>query len=116
MFKVEHQKAKQFGLDVYSPNGVDPATRQPFKIHSDDKDVFIYRNAENQIISLITCSNVSHAAAPCSLDYLLDPNIKAWVNIRFRRGLLPEWKQMKTSVTKVILNFKVQSDDEEVKH
>lgn len=105
-FKVEHQAAKQFDLDVYSPVGVDPSTRQPFKHSSYDEDVFVYRNAEGKVLTLITCSNVNHAAAPCDLRFLLDPALKAWIEIHFRRGLLPEWQQIQSSVATLILNFK----------
>ena len=107
MLKFELQKNKQFGLDVYSPVGVDAATRQPFKVQIDDEDVFIERSTEGRVISLIICSNVSHAAAPCNLRFLLAPDIKAWVNIHFRRGLLSEWRQMQFSVTTLLLSFNV---------
>lgn len=105
-FLFERRLEKEFDLEVYSPLGVDPATRQPFNTHSDDKDVFAFRNSEGNIVALIICSNVSHAAAPCSLDYRLDQSVKAWVNIRFRRTLLSEWKQIQESVTKLILSFR----------
>lgn len=110
MFKFEKQTARQFDLDVYRPIGVDPNTRQPFKHHYDDEDVFIFRDAEGAVLTLINCKNVDHAAAPCVQRFSLDPNLKAWINIIFRRGLLPEWRQMQTSVTTLILGFKKPGD------
>lgn len=104
-FLIEHLPNKQFELDVYTPIGVNIETRHPFKIHSDDEDFFVFRGADGEVSSLIVCSNVQHAAAPCNLYFSLEPNLKARIKIHFRRGLLSEWKKMQSSVTKLILNF-----------
>ena len=109
-FKYEAQTINQFGLEVHSPIGVDPNTRQAFKHHYDDQDLFIYRNSAGQILTFIRCHNVNHAAAPCVQRFSLDPNLKAWIKISFRRGLLPEWRQMQGSVTALILGFKKSGD------
>lgn len=116
-FEIEHRSEKLFGLEVYSPVGVDIETRKPFKIHSDDEDFFVSRDQNGDVLSLIVCSNVEHAAAPCDLHFSLHPSLKAWIKVHFRRGLLSEWKEMQSSVTQLILGFKspITSFDDKAK-
>ncbi|MFZ6799361.1 hypothetical protein [Undibacterium sp. Di24W] len=108
--KVEHQMTKQFDLDIYTHVVVEANTKKIIVADSFDKDVFIERNAQGKLVGFITCSKVSHAAAPCDLFFQLDPNLKAWVNIIFRRSLLSEWKQMKSLVTTLVLDFRKPVD------
>lgn len=107
VFQFEKQTLQPYGLDVYTPVGVDPNTRQAFKIHYDDQDVFVKYSPEGKVATLIRCSNVKHAAAPCEQSFSLPRPLKAWVDIQYRRGLLPEWQQIQTSVTALIMGFKV---------
>ena len=108
-FHFEKQLATQYGLFVYSPSNVAPASRRTGKHHLDDKDWFVHYDAEGRVDALITCSNVNHDAAPCEHYFFLPPPLKAKITVGYRRGLLPKWQQIQSSVTPLILRFKAST-------
>ncbi|MFZ6708171.1 hypothetical protein ACO0LN_03540 [Undibacterium sp. TC9W] len=103
--QFEKQKEKQFGLEVYTPIGVDPQTRNPQKHIDDDKDLYIFRDENGVVQTYIECTNINHDAAPCKQFFFLLPRAKAKITLSYRRGLLSEWKQMQDSVGQLILGF-----------
>ncbi len=105
-FQLEALPDSQDGLTVYSPSGTDPTTQKPNREHPDAKDLFVHRDASGHVDAYIKCSNRPHEAAPCTHDFSLGPNVKAVVYVGYRRGLLPQWQQIQTSLTELILSFK----------
>ncbi|MEW9898971.1 hypothetical protein ABWL39_10110 [Chitinivorax sp. PXF-14] len=72
------------------------------------EDVFYHLNKDGQIDTFIKCSNVRHAAAPCTQTFSLEPYMhEATVNVSYRRGLLNEWMLIQSSVTNVISQFSI---------
>jgi len=106
-FKYEKLPKAQHGLTVYTPVGVDPGTRVPFKSDSRDKDIFVHHNADGEVDAYIECSNVGIASAPCGHTFSLAPHIKAEIRVHYRRGLLPEWQSIQTQIVRLIESWEI---------
>ncbi len=103
---------EQYGLTVYAASGVDPKTNKPYRQDDDAKDVFIYRNANGNVITYIDCSNRQIESARCEQTVSLEPFMKAEADIHYRRGLLSEWQKIQESVTQLIYSFKVPAAEQ----
>jgi hypothetical protein len=71
-----------------------------------DQNVYYVADKEGHVSTLIKCSNVRHAAAPCTQTFSLEPTIKARVSVSYRIGLLPHWREIQQSVSQVVLGFR----------
>jgi hypothetical protein len=105
-FQYEAQPQKEDELTVYAPTGVDPRTQRPMREDDDAEDIFLHRDQNGRVDAYISCSNRPHQAAPCSHDFSMEPYMKAHVYVSYRRGLLPQWQQIQSSVAQLIKNFK----------
>ena len=95
-------------LEVYAPSGIDPKTNAPYRRNNYAKDVFIYKNSLGKVEAQIACSNRDVLAPPCRHDFSLEPDAKVWVYMSYRRGMLPEWRNIQESVRKLVLEFQVE--------
>ncbi|WP_292938376.1 hypothetical protein [Noviherbaspirillum sp.] len=96
-----------YGLTVYIPEGFDESKRSnPVTASYDDRNVYFHRNPNGEADVYIECSNVTHAAGRCKLRFNTAPLLRANISVSFRKGLLPHWQEIQSSVTKVILGFR----------
>lgn len=96
----------QHGLTVYAAAGIDPKTNKPYREDPYATDIFVHRDKAGRVDAYIRCSNRNVPAPPCRHNFSLEPDVKAKIDISYRRSLLPEWQQIQTSVTQLILTFK----------
>ncbi|WP_194715590.1 hypothetical protein [Noviherbaspirillum soli] len=94
------------GLTVYVPTGTDPKTQRPYREGLHAEDVFLHRTADGKVDAYIRCSNRPHEAAPCTQAFSMEPGMEAAVDVSYRRGLLPQWRQIQTDVSRLIWSFK----------
>jgi hypothetical protein len=94
------------GLTVYVPTGIDPKTQRPYREGLYAEDVFLHRTADGRVDTYIRCSNRPHEAAPCQQSFSMESSMQAAVDINYRRGLLPQWRQIQTDVSRLIWTFK----------
>jgi hypothetical protein len=104
----ERLPGDEHGLTVYAPAGIDPKTQKPYRQDDHAEDVFIHRDDSGRVDATIQCSNVGHAAAPCTHNFSLGPKAKGQIYVLYRRSLLPEWRGIQDSVRKLILSFETQ--------
>lgn len=108
-YRYEKLPDPAFGLTVYAPVGFDEATRHsPSGGDYNDKNVYFHRNQDGKADAYIECSNAVHAGASCRLKFNLAPVMRANVSVSFRKGLLPHWQEIQSSVTQVILGFRAE--------
>lgn len=100
---------KVHGLTGYFPEGPDESKRLQQVGGSDfnDKNLYFYRDGAGPVETYIECSNMAHSAAGCSQVFNLQPEMRIRVNVSYRRDLLPHWREIQNSVSKVILGFRV---------
>jgi hypothetical protein len=96
------------GLVGYTPIGVTDEMRRSEKGTGwNDRNIYYHLKPDGKADAYIECSNKLHAAAPCQLKFNLLPQMSIDVSVGLRRGLLPHWKEIQSSVTQVILGFRV---------
>lgn len=100
---------KVHGLTGYYPVGPDESKRLQQVGGSDfhDKNLYFYRDGARPVETYIECSNMAHSAAGCSQVFNLRPDMRIRVSVSYRRDLLPHWREIQNSVSKVILGFRV---------
>lgn len=106
-YRYEKLPERLFGLTGYTPIGFDVSKRSGTGASYGDRNIYFHRNREGTADAYIECSNVEHAAAPCELKFNILPEIRMQVSVHFRKGLLPQWREIQSSVKQVILGFRV---------
>ncbi len=102
IFYYEKLPEKKYGMDAYTPKGTDLKTMKPNREHENSEDVFV---ANGDDAAYIVCSNRKIESAPCRHYFSLEPKIHAEVSIRYRRGLLPDWREIQRGIQKIINDF-----------
>ncbi|MEW6994390.1 hypothetical protein AADZ84_09025 [Colwelliaceae bacterium MEBiC 14330] len=106
-----------YGLTGYTPTGSGVDVEKRSINHGRgtdmrDKNIYFIQNKAGHVTTFITCSNVSHAAAPCKQYFSLSPRMKANIRISYRKGLLPHWQKIQQSVSNLIYGFEVDSNQQ----
>lgn len=104
---------KVHGLTGFAPIGPDESKRlqQVGGADMNDVNIYFHRNEAGQVDTYIDCSNMAHAAAGCRQVFNLQPQMRIRVTVSYRRDLLPHWREIQNSVSKVILGFRVAQTD-----
>jgi len=91
--------------------GVDPKTGKPARESSLTEDVYLQRQATGKVETHIVCrrTSVPEGVASCNMKFTLEPKAHAGINVRFRSGLLPEWKKIKVSVRDLLQSFEIKN-------
>ena len=109
-FIYEPLPNKTYGLTGYTPtgSGVDVAGRSiNFGRGTDlrDRNVYYFFNESDQVMTFIECGNRAHAAERCTQYFNLNPVMKAYIKVDYRKALLPHWQEIQQSVTELIYSF-----------
>ena len=110
-YRHEKLPERLYGLTGYAPIGFDISKRSGTGADISDKNIYFHRNREGTADAYIECSNVEHAAAPCELRFNMLPEMRTQVDVGFRKGLLPHWRDIQSSVKQVILGFRVNPNN-----
>jgi hypothetical protein len=98
-----------YSLVVNEVQGYDEAARYklPDKNGMGDYNIYYHINQKGNIDAYIRCQNIKHDAAPCD-HYFILPTVKnTMIEVNYRIGLLPQWREIQDSVGKAILGFAV---------
>ncbi|MCT7317437.1 hypothetical protein N5I87_15630 [Ralstonia sp. CHL-2022] len=110
-YKYERTGVNEYGLETYVPINVDEAARQKGRGAADfaDYNVYYHTDATGRVDTYIECHNDSHEAAPCKQKFNMFPEMAAHISVSYRRGLLKDWREIQSSVSKVILGFEANT-------
>lgn len=100
-----------YGLDAYVVTGIDPNTGGPARESERVNDVFFGRDESGVTDTYIRCSRtyVSGGVATCSMSFSLEPRAKVHVSVRFTRHRLYLWRDIRQSVSKLLLGYEIAS-------
>ena len=107
-YRYERSDKKNYELETYIPINVDENERHKGGGAADmfDYNIYYHKDATGRVDTYIKCINASHETAPCEQVFNLFPKIAADVSVTYRRGLLKDWREIQSSVSKVIFGFK----------
>lgn len=94
-----------YGLEVYINPGTNPKTGKPWREHEDAKDLFVGRDSEGHVQTLIECSN-KPIPAPACLQYFVFPSPIA-INIKmdYVRPRLSQWQGIQHNAIEFLTSF-----------
>lgn len=112
-YRYKELPGRVHDLSGYTPLGIDKS-RRGYGVLVDgkvadmnDENIYFHRDQDGKADAYIKCSNMLHEAASCELKFNMLPTMRAHVSVSFRKELLPHWKEIRSSVTQVILGFRV---------
>jgi hypothetical protein len=101
-----------YGLDAYVVTGVNPKTGQPAKQDDQTDDIFIEHinpgDAKPSVAkTYIACgkTNVPGGVASCSMAFDLEPQAEVYVNVRFTKSRLAQWREIRKAVVSFLMGF-----------
>ena len=62
---------------------------------------------DGETLTFIACKVSVYASSGCSMTFVLDPAMHAKIKVSFRKGLLENWREIKTSGSKIMLGFAI---------
>ncbi|MGI4778988.1 MAG: hypothetical protein ACRYGA_12855 [Janthinobacterium lividum] len=110
-FKFERIAERFHGLDIYTPTTADATKRNRdaqgvYRSDMRDVDIFIHYNKEKKVDAFIRCSNRNHYAAQCDHHFFLGQGVRTHVTVDYRRGMLENWEEIQSKVSKLIFSFR----------
>ncbi|MDR1062611.1 MAG: hypothetical protein LBL48_01530 [Azoarcus sp.] len=108
-YTYERMPEDEYGLEVWRLSSIDPRTGKPARESDDTEDIYIHRESSGNVDAHIRCGRprTPKGIGRCRIETSLAPKAQAVVDIAFRRGLLPEWKQIQQSARNLLLSFEV---------
>jgi hypothetical protein len=110
-YRYEEQPSQIYGLTAFVPVNADVSRRSAENHNSNDENIYIHRLDKDHVDAYISCSNNNLESVTCQQRFSLEPVLKASVDVRYRKGLLPKWREIQNSVTQVLLNFRVDTSN-----
>ncbi|WP_247538721.1 hypothetical protein [Ralstonia pseudosolanacearum] len=110
-YKYERIGVNEYGLETYIPINVDEGARKKGGGAADmfDYNIYYHKDTTGRVDTYIRCINVTHEAAPCKQMFNLYPEMKASITVGYRRDLLKDWREIQSSVSKIVLGFKTNN-------
>ena len=96
---------KEYGLEKYIPH---PEWVKSSR-YIETKDLYIQKNEQGKVTTLIRCSNIDVALArTCSMQSIMEPEMKVLLDVQFQRVHLKDWQLIQQQSEKIIKSFIVQ--------
>ena len=109
-YNFERLDRDVYGLEMYVVKGLDPHTGQLARESHNTKDIYIERDASGHVHSYIECGrpSVPTGISRCRLEFGLEPEAKVAVEVYFYPKLFPYWREIKQSVSELLLSFETK--------
>ncbi|MGA4400483.1 hypothetical protein ACI2S1_18100 [Ralstonia nicotianae] len=114
-YKYKRADKNEYGLETYVPINADEEARRKGggAANMFDYNIYYHKDERGHVDTYIRCINVAHEAAPCRQMFNLYPAMKAGITVGYRRGLLKDWREIQSSVSKVIFGFKATNTQDQ---
>lgn len=98
-----------YGLVVHEVYGYDDAKRDLLPGNSLlDANIYYHVNKQGEFENFIECLNNRIGVASCSHHFYLK-NTNAAIQLNYRKAFLPQWRQIQSAVTTLVLGFAVDT-------
>lgn len=100
---------KEFDLEEYDPH---PQWVNAWE-YKDTKDMYIYRDANNKVTTLIWCRNLppTNLAYQCDMFWTMEPDMRIDITVTFQRVHLKDWRLMQAQTEKLIKSLVVDPNN-----
>ena len=103
LYQYSKMSGYHYGLEVYKPVGIHPTTGISADEDDWQKDVYAERNQDGSVGAYIDCSR--RGIRFCTMTFVLEPEAKVDLNVRFRIGQLKNWQEIKDKSKRLLLGF-----------
>ena len=94
-----------YGLEVYINPGIDSKTGKPWREHENAQDLFVGRDSEGHVQTLIECSN-KPIPAPVCVHYLISPYpMQIKIDVDYGRPQLSQWQSIQRNTIQFATGF-----------
>lgn len=109
--QYRYQKVSEtiYGLELYAPPRVDKKSSISWRDHPDAEDMYVYKNSQGEVTTIIKCVNRKVKLQTCSQTFNLQPTMKVTVRILFSYNHLADWHEIQEKVIKTIESFVIST-------
>ena len=97
-----------YGLDTYINEGIDPETQRPFREHWLAEDMFVFRDEQGNVQTIIKCANNDVKSPPCTHDFNFPPPMKIRISMMYPRQNLAQWQTIQNKAVQFIQGFQAE--------
>ncbi len=97
-----------YGLALYINGGTDPKTQRPLREHWRAEDMFVFRDEQGNVQTIIKCANNDVKSPPCTHDFNFPPPMKIRISMMYPRQNLSRWKTIQDKTINFVLNFQAK--------
>ena len=94
-------------LERHVAQGVNPKTKQPARLDLLNPDVYLAFDPPGQASAVIRCSNTEIGRQACVHAFVLEPQARVFVQVRYGRDMLPEWQDIQRRTRALLLGFRI---------
>ena len=94
-------------LERYVAQGVNPRTGKPARLDFGNWDVYLAFDPPGQANAVIECSNTEIGRQTCDHAFVLEPQARVLVEVRYGREMLPEWQDIQRRTGALLLGFRI---------
>ena len=99
---------KIYGLALYINGGKDPETQRPFREHWRAEDMFVFRDEQGNVQTIIKCANDDVKSPPCTHDFNFPPPMKIRISMMYPRQNLAQWQTIQNKAVQFIQGFQAE--------
>ena len=96
------------GLDTYINEGIDPETQRPFREHWLAEDMFVFRDEQGNVQTIIKCANDDVKSPPCTHRFNFPPPMKIRISMMYPRQNLAQWQTIQNKAVQFIQGFQAE--------
>ena len=97
-----------YGLDTYINDGIDPETQRPFREHWLAEDMFVFRDEQGNVQTIIKCANDDVKSPPCTHRFNFPPPMKIRISMMYPRQNLAQWQTIQNKAVQFIQGFQAE--------
>ena len=68
--------------------------------------IYLYESESGKTDAYIACPNMIRDADECEHRFTLAPTMEVLVAVKYRKGLLPHWRDIQARLTQTLLSFR----------
>ena len=99
---------KIYGLALYINGGTDPETQRPLREHWRAEDMFVFRDEQGNIQTIIKCANDDVKSPPCTHRFNFPPPMKIRISMMYPRQNLAQWQTIQNKAVQFIQGFQAE--------
>jgi hypothetical protein len=97
-----------YGLDTYINDGIDPETQRPFREHWLAEDMFVFRDKQGNVQTIIKCSNRNIKSPSCTHRFNFPPPMKIRISMMYLRQNLAQWQTIQNKTVQFVQGFQAE--------